>query len=214
MSIFGAFWKTVGWIALAVGLYLNGNLDEINEPVSAIRLELSMLKERQTLPTALREISSIPCAIAVELSGADIETFEEWIAKPPSGTATLTFFDSEDQPVRTWTIEGEELDQVATDAASGIIVAESTTSTTDATSLQVKSNLGGRFLATHRPTLILGQRLDDGLHESVGKWVKRRDPRPGITLLLGGSLVFLQLFFVLARLIVPDCAPTEHVALS
>ena len=212
MSTLGAIWKTAGWIGLVCGLYLNGNLNDEKPPAKPIRIEMGEAAERIELPQPLRDQEKLPCALAVRLPSSHVNRFINWIEGPPSGSAKVTFVDDDGKPADVWTVEGEEFQQLDTDGTQGMIVAEGTCTTKNASWLQVQSNISGTFFQTHKPSIIIGNREDDGLSESVSRWVRRRDKRPGLMILSGGSLVFLHVFFVLARLIIPYRDTTEFDA--
>jgi hypothetical protein len=78
----------------------------------------------------------------------------------------------------------------------------------------VKSTVSDSFFLSHRPSIIVGERSDYSNSEIMKQWLKRKDRTPGLLLIIGGAFVFLHVFFVLARLIIPDCEPPEFSVAS
>jgi hypothetical protein len=209
MSIFGAIWKTAAWITLATGLYLNGNLDKIEEQPQPVHVSFANNRELHELPIGLQNRGDVPCALVITLPDHSIEQFESWLSGPPSGTASLIAIGDQGNVVDTWTVEGEGLNYLASVDEKNVILAEGVCSTQGAATLRAASELTGSFFLNHRPYILVGERPNEAISKSVERWMKHSDPKPGLLLLIGGTFVFLHLFFVVARVLVPDCKPTE-----
>jgi hypothetical protein len=165
--------------------------------------------ERWSLPRAepfavdARWRGDTPVFLGIEIAGDDdLLAADAWLREKRDLHLALELADASGALLERTTLQDFA---IASDLSPEALVIGRTRLDVPATAARLRACLSGTdsFLLEHRPFLQLG-RAQAAL---PGAWTRRvlsgHGAKPGLLVLAGGTLVFLHLFFVLARLCVP-----------